>query len=180
MSEEEFNLLEEVFGQGNVLKEWDIAKNSRDALNRELQYCPRIDYAIKPLNIDGEIEHNNELINNSYKKYENLLNNLRDKSLGYGFWTINMNPRCFLAIEYENKTTTKHRVGSLINAGAMGKIGIIVAKNAPTFNSYKRILSYLEYLEMHKKQKMVNNFFVITINEFEESLRKYIGSRNKV
>ena len=55
------SLLENVFGKGNVLQEWDVARNSEDALKKKLQYCPRIDYAVKPLNIDGNIEDNNYL-----------------------------------------------------------------------------------------------------------------------
>jgi len=162
-----------MFGQGNVIVEWNVAKDSQDALQRGLQYCPRIDFAVKPLNIDGNINHNNSLINETYAIYEGLITEIRHNGLTCSGWDLNENPRCFLAIEYEDKTSTKHRLGSLINAGAIGKVGIIVTLNPKVYASYGRILNYLDFLQLHKKQnKIQSNFVVIEEDRFERILRR--------
>ena len=51
--------LSRIFGERNVEKEWDAAKDSRDAFTREL-YSPRLDIAVKPFNTDGNIDCNNQ------------------------------------------------------------------------------------------------------------------------
>ena len=172
------SLLENVFGNGSVIPEWDIAKNSQDALRKGLQYCPRIDFAIKPLNIDRNIARNSFLINQAYEKNHDLIDELKKNGLTSPQWTENANPRCFLAIECENKTSTKHRLGSLINASAIGKVGILVALNPKVYRSYDRILSYLEFLQQNKKQnEMQNNFLVIQWENFEAILKEYVISK---
>jgi len=166
-----FALLESVFGRGNVIEEWDIAKDSQDALQRGLQYCPRIDFAIRPLNIDRNFSNNLTLINQAYGEYRPLLNELAERGLRCSRSSTNENPRCFLAIEHENKTSTKHRLGSLINVGAIGKFGIIVAENLKVYRSYNRILRYLEFLQENRKlAEIQNNFAVIEKVEFESVL----------
>jgi hypothetical protein len=175
-NEDARSMLEEVFGKENVISEWDVAKNSRDALQRGLQYCPRIDFAIKPLNIDRRIEKNQRSINHAYRHFENLIHAFKRNSHAFGQWALNENPRCFLAIEYENRTTTKHRLGSLINAGAIGKVGIVVAMNTKVYRSYERILKYLEFLQQQRKMNVLrNNYVVIERDRFETVLREYVG-----
>lgn len=178
-SDRTLSILEEAFGKGNVIEEWDVAKESRDAFQRNLQYCPRIDFAVKPLNIDRNINYNNRLINQAYEEHRVLIDTLKQKGLTLSRWTTNANPRCFLAIEYENKTNTKHRLGSLINAGAIGKVGILVALNAKVYRSYDRILNYLEFLQQNKKlNEIQGNFIVIKRRSFEKNLRRYASSQS--
>lgn len=79
--------------------------------------------------------------------------------------------RARLAIEYENKTSTKHRLGSLINVGAIGKLGIVVAENPKVYRSYDRILKYLDFLQENKKIAATqNNFIVMQQTTFESIL----------
>jgi hypothetical protein len=166
-------LLEDVFGQDNVIAEWNVVKDSQDALHAGLHYCPRIDFAVKPLNEDGNIDHNNALINEAYVIREPLMNEIKNSGRTCSEWNLNENPRCYLAIEHENKTSTKHRLGSLINAGAIGKMGIVVASDSKVYASYDRILNYLDFLQLHRKQNRIRCNFVVTEEDtFKEILRR--------
>lgn len=166
-----FSELKRVFGNSNVKREWDVAKNSGDAYTREL-YCPRIDYAVGPFNIDAGIHQSDKSINGYYHLYRDFLMGLHLRSGIHGALEPNHNPRCFLAVELENKTSKKHRIGSLINASAMGKIGIIVASDSKVFQSYVKIKRYLEFLEgVGKIQIAPRNVIMLTEADFVEALR---------
>jgi hypothetical protein len=175
------SLLEEVFGQSNVLLEWDAAKDSKDALDKRLQYRPRIDYAIRPLNIDIHTNYNNELINKAYEKFRDLISEIKGNGQPRTQLIENNNPRCFLAIEYEkNPPSRKHTLGSMINACVMGKIGIIVAIDQKILGRCIRIVEYLQYLQENKNLLNIQNCIVIEKEGFESILRKYVSSSNKV
>jgi hypothetical protein len=172
-SDEMFARLKRLFGNENVTREWDVAKNSKDAYTREL-YCPRVDFAVGPFNIDANIDYNNTLIEEAYRKHGKLLELLKsrsdseDKAL-----KPNENPRCFLAIEVEDKSSRKHRLGSIVNASALGKIGIIVASNERVFESLVKIRKYLEFLEkVRKTRNAPENVLIITRENFLKSLRE--------
>ena len=121
--------------------------------------------------------HNNQAINERYASFQTLIESLKEEGLISSEWAVNANPRCFLAIEYENKTSTKHRLGSLINAGAIGKIGIIVALNSKTYNSYERITNYLEFLQQNKKLNLrLCNFIVLEKSKFERILSGHVDN----
>lgn len=71
-----------VFGESNVLYEWNVGQNSRDYLQYLRQYCPRVDFAVKPLNIsddDGEISIANGMINDACAFYKRLIDSLQSK-----------------------------------------------------------------------------------------------------
>ena len=169
------SLLSNVFGEENVIKEWDVADQSEDALQRGIQYCPRIDFAIKPLNIDNSnILGNREAIIERYYSIENFFNILRMAGISNRNWTLNRNPRCFLAIEYENKTTTKHRFGSLLNACAIGCVGIVVTLNDRAYFSYDRIVNYMDFIDVNDKLRIhPTNYIIVTRNIFEGLLRAF-------
>jgi len=171
--DEIFAQLKQLFGHENVIPEWDVAKNSEDECTRE-QYCPRVDFAVGPFNIDTNINHNNMLIERAYRRRRRLLellksqSNSEDKDL-----EPNENPRCFLAIEVENKSSRKHRLGSIVNASALGKIGIIVASNERVFESLVKIGKYLEFLERARKTRSApKNVIIVTRESLLKSLRQ--------
>lgn len=171
---ETYSLLEGVFGEGNIIKEWGVANESKDALQRGLQYWPRIDFAIKPLNINRDFDENRHLIAEAYNKFHGFFRDIKKIGLSNHDWDINRNPRCFLAIEYEDKTTTKHRLGSLINACAIGQIGIVVAVNDKTYRSYERIVRYLEFLHIHGKLPIhPGNYLILKRDDFEDFLKNH-------
>lgn len=165
--------LKRIFGNDNVKKEWDVAKNSRDAYTREL-YCPRVDFAVGPFNIDANIAYNNRLINELYYKHEEILERLKSRSDSNDrALETNENPRCFLALELEARTSRKHRLGSLINASAIGKIGIIVAVDDSVFESLVKIRRYLEFLQrVWKTRNAPKNVIIITEDNFLKTLKE--------
>ena len=177
---ETLSLLEGFFGEENVIKEWEVAKESQDALQKGLQYCPRIDFAIKPLNTDRNLDENRHLIMRTYRKYNQFFRWLMQIGTSNHEWRVNRNPRCFLAIECENKTSTKHRLGSLINACAIGNVGLVVTLNNKTYCSYERIVKYMEFLDFNEKLDLhPKNYIILKRNKFEALLRLMIEGRNK-
>ncbi len=88
---------------------------------------------------------------------------------------INVNPCCFIAIEAESKTSRKHRMGnSIINAGGMGKVGIVIAKDDKVFESLKKIRKHLNYPNDVKRVIIDNrNVIIATENVFIEIVKKY-------
>lgn len=166
------NRLGQLFGQDNVVREWDVAKNSGDAFTRTL-YCPRVDIAIGPFNIDRNLQRNNWLIYEAYEKYQGLIEAIKKRSdIPDRKLETNQNPRCFIALEIEHRTSRKHRLGSLVNASAIGKVGIIAAKNPDVFNSIVKIRKYLEFLESVGKSKYnPQNVMIVLANDLLEILQ---------
>jgi len=98
--------------------------------------------------------YNNRLIEESYQKYRELLELLESKSdIKDSALEPNKNPRCFIVIEVENKNSRKHRLGSLVNASALGKTGIIVASSDRVFTSFVKIRKYLAFLNQAQKNR---------------------------
>jgi len=140
------NELSLILGEANVIPEWPVARNTQDALTRAL-YCPRIDIAVGPFNIDRNLWRNNSRILDAYQTNRNLINAIKAESdVPNQALELNENPRCFLAFEIENRTGAKHRIGSIMNASAIGTLGIIVTNTEADFDRVIKIREYLEFL----------------------------------
>lgn len=172
------NLLCEIFGDDDVIPEWDVAKNSRDAYTRSL-YCPRVDFAVKPLNIDANLDWNNEQINRTYNMFQWLIGELKSKSnKKRKNLELNENPRCFLVVEIENETDPKWLLGTIVNSSALGKVGIVIAWNPRVFRSLLRIVKYLEYIESVGKAKysgFVRNVLIVKKEDFFEVCQRAVA-----
>lgn len=171
--------LSRLFGTNQVISEWDVAKDSRDALGRKL-YCPRIDIAVGPFNTDKNVIKNiknREMINNAYLRYKNFICKLNSASDGkISPEHLNKNPRCFLAIEIENTGNRKHRLGSIVNAAAIGKVGIIVTFTKESNNSFRKIRKYLQFIRDVKKieEDISKNVIMISKNDFSNVLEECV------
>ena len=170
-----FMKLKQSFGDDSVKPEWDVAKESGDWLQHNTNlYVPRIDFAVKPFNTDRNRELNIENIRTSYDTRNRLINMLvqKDTSNAHAFDSNqNMNPRCFLAIEIENKTSRKHRLGSIINASALAKVGIILGEKEEVKTSLINLRNYLGKLNEYQKNNVaVHNTVILTKDEFLEIL----------
>lgn len=165
--------LKQIFGDSEVKPEWDVAKDSEDAYTRKL-YCPRIDVAVGPFNIDRNIFFNNRRITEAYERHRTLIKRMKSVSdVPNQNMVLNENPRCFLAIEIENRSSRKHRLGSMVNASAMGKIGIILAANSSAFKSIVKIREYLKFVESVGKAKYnPRNLIIVLVDDFLDILEK--------
>lgn len=167
-----FNSFKNIFGENNVKKEWNVAKNSRDNFTREL-YCPRLDIAVGPFNIDGNVYHNNERIRGAvivkknflallFQYSENRTNNL-DKFLS----NRNVNPRCFLAIEIENSGSSKHMLGNIANVSIIGSVGVVVPFNDEKLSLCKRIEKYVMFAtKVGKIEAVFKNILIVSKENF--------------
>jgi hypothetical protein len=94
----------------DVRLEWSVVKDATDALARDIKrYAPRVDIAVGPFNTtpgpDPRISE--ALVPDQLRALFN------DRP-------PNPNPRCLLAIEVVYSGSSKHILGDMLNAGALG------------------------------------------------------------
>jgi len=76
----------------------------------------------------------------------------------------NENARCFISIEIESKSPTrKHKMGSIVNAAALGRIAIVIGLDEYSVKVLIRILGYLKFLaSVNKPTFKANNAFILS------------------
>lgn len=83
----------------------------------------------------------------------------------------NRNARCFIAVEVENKNSRKHLMGSIINAGALGRVGILVAWQEEVLRAAIRMREYFDFLQEAKKRTFnMSDVIVLSKNQLTDSL----------
>ena len=155
-----------------VKKEWNIKKEAGD--NPPEMYYPRADFAIGPFNITDETDANVRIIGSAYDRvlpfFASLIQNDAQRENPFNK-DSNRNPRCLAVIEIENKCSAKHRMGSMLNALSLGKVGIVIAANDEAYRSLIRIRSYLEFIgEKGKGPEPNRNILILKIVTFRRIL----------
>lgn len=119
----------------DVRLEWSVVKDATDTLTADLnRYAPRVDIAVGPFNTTpGPAPYICETL---------LPAQLRAL---FADRPPNPNPRCPLAIEVIYSGTSKHIMGDMLNAGALGLYGLVIGQDAQMIK-IRRIGSYLEML----------------------------------
>ena len=85
--------------------------------------------------------------------------------------SFNENARCLLCIEVEASGTRKHCLGDLVNASALGRIGLLIARSQKVLRIFVRQRVYLRYLaDVGKNTFKTNNALVLTEEQLDESL----------
>jgi hypothetical protein len=154
------------------------------------KYSPRVDIAVGPFaygttqyieEYDRLSDASSQLINNllhSFKQISNHFSFEREVPTDYRILnTVNINARCFMAIEIEKTGTRKHRLGDIINACSLGRIGIIIAWDTQVLKSFLKITEYLSFLKTKEKPTYeTRNLIITTKKQFSESLQH--NSRN--
>lgn len=164
--------LSNIFGEDNVIKEWNVAKDSRDLFTREL-YSPRLDIAVGPFNIYKNIEKSKTEIKRVASSKRNFIktifkySELRTGTSNQLLDSRNKNPRCFLAIEIENSGSSKHMLGNIANVSILGFIGIVIPFNDKKLSLCKRIRKYVNFATSVKKlEDVFKNVLIISKENF--------------
>ncbi|MDO8451350.1 MAG: hypothetical protein Q7S76_00590 [bacterium] len=79
---------------------------------------------------------------------------------------FNENARCFLAIEIEHTGSRKHCLGNLVNASALGRVALLVARSEEVLRIFLRQRVYLARLAGYGKNTFkTDNCLVLTENQ---------------
>ncbi len=96
------------------------------------------------------------------------------KPIGYEDYlgtNSNQNARCFMAIEIENENSRKHLMGSIINAGALGRVGILVAWHDSALRAAIRMRQYFSFLRTAEKRTFdMSGVLILTRSQLASSL----------
>jgi hypothetical protein len=174
-------LLEEIFGAKSLVLEWDSLKYDLHIDKHIGTYGPRPDIAVGPYNDSGDLDVNKD---KTKLMKEHPFTKRIVQEIG---WTKedftkswNTFSRCYLAIEIElgsnkkSSNSSKHILGSMINASATGSLGIVIFdKN--TKNKVSRIYQYLLTLSQFGRMqfKTLDNLIRIDKDDFVNILKEF-------
>ena len=192
------NVFEQVEAEWRANKRMPETIEPDDLTN--IRYCPRLDFAVGPFNVEKnrpKWKINKIAINRVYNGHQRIIRRLArcDLELEEQWWSsnprntnrdweyelnrfkfnknTNTNPRCFIGIEVEKSPGQKHRMGSIMNAAALGKVGIIIAKGE-AYRHLIRIRLYLRFLlAVEKPGVPISNVLIIPKRNFVEILSSY-------
>jgi len=166
--------LKKIYKHEEVEIEWLPMKGNRNI------YSPRVDAAVGPFALDHKFQSEYDslmqtsriFIEKLIKKYnenlrsfdlnieENLFNELK---------YFNQNARCLLCIEIENKVSRKHLIGGLVNASALGRIGILIPWTSEKLKAFINLRNYLEFLgSVGKNTFKTNNIIILTKEQLDD------------
>jgi hypothetical protein len=179
------------------LMEWEYQESKKvtlDRIYREVviqwhpflgagrgMYAPRIDIAVGPFAIDHrrlEARYS-ELLDETRPFIESLIechnHNLDAAEERASFDTVasfNLNARCLLCIEIEESGSRKHCLGNLVNASALGRIGLLIARSEKVLRIFVRQRMYLGFpAGVGKNSFRTDNALVLSAEQFDECLR---------
>ncbi|MFH1015474.1 MAG: hypothetical protein V1771_00545 [Chloroflexota bacterium] len=149
-------------------------------------YSPQVDIAVGPFAIQNQYEENYDRMVNSFSQLldrwiagfkKNWFQYMREVNSVEDFYSpssyrdfigasANRNSRCFIAIEIENENSKKHLMGSIVNAGALGRIGLVVAWQDKVLRAAIRMRAYFDFLKKVEKRTFdMTGVLVITKNQ---------------
>lgn len=82
--------------------------------------------------------------------------------------------KCCITIEYENSLgNSKSKIGSILNASIMGKLGLIVARDNDILDQLTSLWQYLYHSEcVRGKGRAPRNIIIVTKEQFENGIKK--------
>jgi hypothetical protein len=143
-----------------VSVEWSVVRNAQDALARDVgRYAPRVDIAVGPFNTTPNRDPAIRAVP--------LPRPLRAAVAGL---ERNQNPRCLLAIEVVFSGSSKHIMGDILNASALGLYGVVIGKEE-LMPKIRRISAYINVLaHLDKMPPLFGNVLVLSTTDFDELL----------
>jgi len=142
-------------------------------------YAPRVDIAIGPFATEaryearyGELlEQTRGFIECLIEKHNQNVENNEEQTSFDRIAHFNENARCLLCIEVEDTGSRKHCLGDLVNASALGRVGILIARSENMLKVFLRQRVYLHFLErVGKNTFRSDNALVLTSEQFDECL----------
>jgi len=149
----------------------------RAFVDRQDRYCPHLDLAVGPFStVPGERKvEEYRLLSGTHRAFLNELwtcHSQNEARLGFQddqcaadldeALSANRNARCFLAIEIENVVSRKHLMGGVVNATALGHLGILIGWTADKVRALFRARKYLHFLtRVGKPAIAVGNLLVL-------------------
>lgn len=154
-------------------------------------YSPQVDIAVGPFAIEKRYEDEYDRMVNSYHwlidTWIDMFRQNWQHVIAGRYWRVspdspsgyrdfiepgaNRNARCFIAIEVENRNSRKHLLGSIINAGALGRVGILVAWQEEVLRAAIRMREYFDFLqEAEKRAFNMSDVIVLSSNQLADSL----------
>ena len=162
-------------------------------------YSPVVDIAIGPFAIgDQRYEKEYDTMVNSFNQLIDswisiFKQDWQDYIVQHNYWEVsptsrtpsgyqdfigpaaNRNARCFIAIEVENESSKKHLMGSIVNAGALGRVGILIAWQEKVLRAAIRMREYFDLLKQAGKRTFnMSSVIILNQDQFTDCLDKYI------
>jgi hypothetical protein len=69
------------------------------------------------------------------------------------------------AIKIVKSGTRNHRLSDIVNACSLGRIGVIIAWDSPTLNSFLKITEYFYFLRQKDKPTYETKTLVVVLKE---------------
>jgi len=176
---------------GQHFNEHDISIEWQSKMNKGI-YSPRVDVAVGPFAIEDGVQltaRHEELFEESLALLSRLaeqhlinLDLINNQTTDIQRWHLiqdklhhlrakNMNGRCFLAIEVENKSSRKHLMGGAVNAAVLGKVGVAIGYTKIMHKSFLNLYRYFQFLrQVDKPTFNTSNLLIISKNQFEDIL----------
>lgn len=159
--------LKHAFGSVDVNYEW------RSFDSRAEAYAPRLDIAVGPFatgssQFIGEFDalgrRHRSMVSALWRSH---ISNVGREHVGpqsrESLDSANLNARCFLAVEIENRGSRKHMLGGAVNAAALGRIGVVVGWDVGTLRALVRLRRYLEFLRLVGKSSFgTKNLLIVS------------------
>ncbi len=145
-------------------------------------YSPAIDIAVGPFAIEQRFENQYTGLLNQTREFIDKLTvchnrNIEEEHSDLGASTFenilhfNENARCLIGIEIENTGSRKHCIGDLVNASALGRVGILVAWSPVILRAFLRQRAYLAFLfSVRKNSFRTDNALVLTRGQLDSCL----------
>ena len=142
-------------------------------------FAPRVDIAVGPFATETRYENRySELLEQTrsfveclIEKHNQNVENNEERTSFDRIAHFNENARCLLCIEVEDTGSRKHCLGDFVNASALGRIGILVARSENMLKVFLRQRVYLHFLaRVGKNTFRTGNTLVLTAGQFDECL----------
>jgi hypothetical protein len=188
--------LRDIYGDNSLVKiEWhamlreEVRHRRRDYPRRSRMYCPVIDVAVGPFATHQRHVRDYDRLTRDYEGFlfrilsahaQNLndFGSIYPAQTFYDLCSGNRNARCFLAIEIEKgNPDLKYLMGSMINASALGRIGILVAWNPYRLRSLLRVRENFLYMsELGKNTFDTTNLLFLDKDQLTDALGRFAGN----